>query len=78
MELNLARRPGWGGGALRAFRWAEIISDAVSFEICVGRVAGAMAVLSILFSFAVLVPFGSRDVPWGPLEGAYDFFISLF
>ena len=43
---GLARRS--GGGALRAFHRAEIMFDAVLFERCVGGVAGAMAVASIL------------------------------
>ena len=42
-ELCLARRPGWGGGSLRAFRRAEVIVDAVLFESCVGGVAFAMS-----------------------------------
>ena len=46
---NLARHPGWGGGALRAFRRAEIIFDVVLFESCVGGVAVAMTVASIFY-----------------------------
>ena len=46
-RLGLARRPRWGGGALRAFRRAEIIFNAVLFESWVGGVAGAIAVASI-------------------------------
>ena len=38
----LARRTRWGGGALRAFRRAEIIFDVVLFERCVGGVAVAV------------------------------------
>ena len=45
----LARRPRWGGGALRAFRRAEIIFEAVLFESCVGEAAGSLAVASIFF-----------------------------
>ena len=44
---GLARRPRWGGGALRAFRRAEIIFDVVLFERCVGGVAFAMTFTSI-------------------------------
>ena len=40
LESNLARRLRWGGVALRAFRRAEIIFDAVLFESCVGGVGG--------------------------------------
>ena len=47
LELNLARRPGWGGGSLRAFRRAGVIFDAVLFESCVGGVAVAMTFSSI-------------------------------
>ena len=47
LELDLARRPRWGGGALRAFRRAEIIFDVVLFERCVGGVAVAMTFTSI-------------------------------
>ena len=36
LESNLARRPRWGGGALRAFRRAEVIVNGVLFESCVG------------------------------------------
>ena len=50
LEADLARRPRWGGGALRAFRRAEIIFEAVLLESCVGEAAGSMAVASILFS----------------------------
>ena len=46
-SCDLARRPGWGGGALRAFRRAEIIFDVVLFESRVDGVAGAIAVASI-------------------------------
>ena len=46
---GLARRPRWGGGALRAFRRAEIIFEAVLFESCVGEAAGSLAVASIFF-----------------------------
>ena len=49
LEADLARRPRWGGGALRAFRRAEIIFEAVLFESCVGEAAGSMAVASIFF-----------------------------
>ena len=49
LALGLARRPGWGGGRLRAFRRAEIIVDAVLFESCVGGVAVAMTVASIFY-----------------------------
>ena len=35
LEACLARRPGWGGGSLRALRRAEVI-DVVSFDRCVG------------------------------------------
>ena len=31
LEADLARRPQWGGGSLRAFRWAEVIADAVLY-----------------------------------------------
>ena len=47
LELNLARRPRWGGGSLRAFRRAASIFDVVSFECRVDGVAGAIAVASI-------------------------------
>ena len=47
LEGDLARRPRWGGGALRAFRRAEIIFDVVLFERCVGGVAVAMTFASI-------------------------------
>ena len=46
---GLARRPRWGGGALRAFRWAEISFEAVLFESCVGEAAGSLAVASFFF-----------------------------
>ena len=49
LEADLARRPWWGGGALRAFRRAEIIFEAVLFESCVGEAAGSLAVASIFF-----------------------------
>ena len=49
LEDRLARRPRWGGGALRAFRQAEIIFEAVLFESCVGEAAGSLAVASIFF-----------------------------
>ena len=49
LELDLARRPRWGGGALRAFRRAEIVFDVVLFESCVGGVAVAMTVASIFY-----------------------------
>ena len=35
--------------ALRAFRRAEIIFEAVLFESCVGEAAGSLAVASIFF-----------------------------
>ena len=47
--MNLARHPEWGGGALRAFRRAEIVFDVVLFESCVGGVAVAMTVASIFY-----------------------------
>ena len=47
LQDHLARRPRWGGGALRAFRRAEIIFDVVLFERCVGGVAVAMTFTSI-------------------------------
>ena len=63
MDWDLARRPGWGGEALRAFRWAEIIVDAVLSESCVGGVAVAMTVASIFhFEFWFL---------WGIGLGAF-------
>ena len=46
LAAELARRPGWGGGALRAF---EIIFDVVLFESCVGGVAAAMTVASVFY-----------------------------
>ena len=49
LERGLARRPRWGGGALRAFRRAEIVFEAVLFESCVGEAAGSLAVASIFF-----------------------------
>ena len=45
--MDLARRPRWGGGSLRAFRRAGFIFDAVLFESCGGGVAGAKTVASI-------------------------------
>ena len=59
LELDLARRPRWGGGALRAFRRAEIIFGAVLFKSCVGEAAGTMAVAST-YSSAPRIPPG-RD-----------------
>ena len=47
--MNLARRPGWGGAALRAFRRAEIVFDVVLFDGCVGGVAAAMTVASVFY-----------------------------
>ena len=47
LALGLARRPGWGGGSLRAFGRAEVIVGAVLFEGCVGGVAVAVTVASI-------------------------------
>ena len=35
--------------SLRAFRWAEVIFDAVLFESCVGGVAVAMTLASIFY-----------------------------
>ena len=49
LESDLARRSWWGGGALRAFRRAEIIFDVVVFESCIGGVAVAMAVASTFY-----------------------------
>ena len=43
--------------ALRAFRWAEIIFEAVLFEGCVGEAAGSLAVASFFF-LRGLVPSG--------------------
>ena len=86
--MNLARRPGRGGGALRAFRRAEIVFDVVSFESCVGGVAVAMTVASIFhfeFGFlwgvvlnAVVVAFWSfvdpKGVPWSLLGAIWGSF----
>ena len=47
LAFDLARRPGWGGGSLRAFRRAEVIVNAVLFESRVGGVAVAMTFASI-------------------------------
>ena len=54
LELDLARRPRWGGGALRAFRRAEIIFEAVLSESCVGEAAGTMAVVFFFWSACTL------------------------
>ena len=39
LDFRLARRPGWGGGSLRAFRQAGIIFGAVSLDSYVGGAA---------------------------------------
>ena len=68
-EADLARRPRWGGGALRAFRRVESIFEAVLFESCVGEAAGPMAVASFFvfecwyFWVSFWVSVGGR---WGP------------
>ena len=62
-ELGLVRRPQWGGGALRAFRLAEIVVDEVLFGSSVGGVAVAMTVASIFhFEFWFL---------WGVVLNAF-------
>ena len=79
-EADLARRPRWGGGSLRAFRRAEVIVNALLVESRVGGVSVAMTFASIfhfefwllwgVFLIVFLMPFGSlldpNGVPWSP------------
>ena len=75
--------------ALRAFRWAEIIVDALLFESCLGGVAVAMTVASIfyfefLFLWSVMLFFfscllqafvGPEGVPWTALRVIWGSFV---